>query len=72
MAALCNAAVAIYIYKLVPEFLLRFAAWVLTHTLYRLRAVNTDRIPAEGAAVIVDKVTKILEQKAAGNRLDTA
>lgn len=28
--------------------------------------------PAEAAAVIVDKVTKILERKAAGNRLDAA
>jgi 1-acyl-sn-glycerol-3-phosphate acyltransferase len=52
VTALMNAAVALYIYRLVPEFLLRFLAWVLTHTLYRLRAVDTDRIPAEGAAVL--------------------
>jgi hypothetical protein len=52
VTALMNAAVALYIYRLVPEFLLRFLAWVLTHTLYRLRAVGTDRIPAEGAAVL--------------------
>jgi len=52
VTALMNAAVAVYIYRLVPEFLLRFIAWVLTHTLYRLRAVDTDRIPAEGAAVL--------------------
>ncbi len=52
VTALMNAAVALYIYRLVPEFLLRFLAWVITHTLYRLRAVDTDRIPAEGAAVL--------------------
>ncbi|HQR57487.1 MAG TPA: MFS transporter [Burkholderiaceae bacterium] len=52
VTAVMNAAVAVYIYRLVPEFLLRFIAWVLTHTLYRLRAVNADRIPAEGAAVL--------------------
>ena len=52
VTALMNAAVALYIYRLVPEFLLRFVAWALTHTLYRLRAVDTDRIPAEGAAVL--------------------
>ncbi|MGE5160704.1 MAG: MFS transporter, partial [Betaproteobacteria bacterium] len=52
VTAVMNAAVAVYIYRLVPEFLLRFVAWVLTHTLYRLRAVDTDRIPAEGAAVL--------------------
>jgi 1-acyl-sn-glycerol-3-phosphate acyltransferase len=52
VTALMNAAVALYIYRLVPEFLLRFIAWVLSHTLYRIRAVDTDRIPAEGAAVL--------------------
>jgi len=52
VTALMNAAVALYIYRLVPEFLLRFVAWVITHTLYRVRTVGTDRIPAEGAAVL--------------------
>jgi 1-acyl-sn-glycerol-3-phosphate acyltransferase len=52
VTALMNAAVALYIYRLVPEFLLRFLAWVITHTLYRLRAVGTNRIPATGAAVL--------------------
>ncbi|MGZ8256048.1 MAG: 1-acyl-sn-glycerol-3-phosphate acyltransferase, partial [Burkholderiaceae bacterium] len=48
-----NALVAIYIYRLVPEFLLRFIAWLLANTLYRLRSTDTDRIPIEGAAVLV-------------------
>jgi hypothetical protein len=52
VTALMNAAVALYIYRLVPEFLLRFVAWVLSHTLYRIRTVDTDRIPAKGAAVL--------------------
>lgn len=50
---LLNAAVAVFIYSLVPEFLLRFVAWILVHTVYRLERVNADRIPAEGAAVLV-------------------
>jgi 1-acyl-sn-glycerol-3-phosphate acyltransferase len=37
----------------VPEFLLRFVAWVLVHTFYRIRLVHAERIPAEGAAVLV-------------------
>jgi 1-acyl-sn-glycerol-3-phosphate acyltransferase len=45
--------VAVHIYRLVPEFLLRFVAWVLAHTLYRVRSIETDRIPDEGAAVLV-------------------
>lgn len=52
VTAVMNAAVAVYIYRLVPEFLLRFIAWLLTHTLYRIRTENGDRIPAEGAAVL--------------------
>jgi 1-acyl-sn-glycerol-3-phosphate acyltransferase len=50
---LLNAVVAIYIYSLVPEFLLRFIAWILVHTVYRLKRVNAERIPAHGPAVLV-------------------
>lgn len=48
-----NAVVAIYIFSLVPEFLLRFLAWLLIHTVHRVKGVDTARIPAEGAAVLV-------------------
>ncbi len=51
--AVLNAVVAIYIFSLVPEFLLRFIAWLLIHTIYRVRGVNTDRIPESGPAVLV-------------------
>jgi 1-acyl-sn-glycerol-3-phosphate acyltransferase len=51
--ALMNALVAIYIFSLVPEFLMRFIAWLLIHTVHRVRGVDTDRIPEEGAAVLV-------------------
>ena len=53
VTAILNAAVAVYIYRLVPEFLLRFIAWVLVHTLYRVRSIGTERIPDQGAAVLV-------------------
>ncbi|MCS0589840.1 MFS transporter [Massilia norwichensis] len=51
--ALLNAVVAIYIFSLVPEFLMRFLAWLLIHTIHRVSTVDTDRIPEEGAAVLV-------------------
>ncbi|QCP50064.1 MFS transporter [Trinickia violacea] len=51
--ALLNVVVATYIYSLVPEFLLRFIAWVLVHTFYRIRLVHPERIPETGAAVLV-------------------
>ncbi len=51
--AIMNALVAIYIFTLVPEFLMRFVAWLLIHPIPRVHGVDTDRIPEEGAAVLV-------------------
>jgi 1-acyl-sn-glycerol-3-phosphate acyltransferase len=53
VTALLNAVVAIYIYGLVPEFLMRFLCWMLIHTVYRVRKRGLEHIPDEGAAVIV-------------------
>src|ERR1700676_4997276 len=53
VAALLNAVVAIYIYTLVPEFLLRFVCWLLVHTLYRLHKRGARHIPESGPALIV-------------------
>ena len=52
LAAL-NALVALYIYTLVPEFLMRFLVWILIHSVYRLRKAGLERIPQEGAAILV-------------------
>ncbi len=53
VTALFNAAVAAYIYTLVPEFLMRFLVWLLIHSVYRLDKGGLDNIPEEGAAVLV-------------------
>ena len=53
VAALLNAVVAIYIYTLVPEFLLRFVDWILISLLYRIRTQGLDNIPEQGPAVLV-------------------
>jgi 1-acyl-sn-glycerol-3-phosphate acyltransferase len=50
---LMNAVVALYIYSLVPEFLMRFLAWLLIHSFYRVDKQGLDRVPAEGPCVIV-------------------
>jgi 1-acyl-sn-glycerol-3-phosphate acyltransferase len=50
---LLNVAVAIYIYTLVPEFLMRFIAWILVSTLYRIRTSGSDHIPETGPAILV-------------------
>ncbi len=53
VTALMNAVVALYIYRLVPEFLMRFIVWLLIHSVYRLKKEGIAHIPEEGAAVIV-------------------
>ncbi|QIL19795.1 MFS transporter [Thermomonas sp. HDW16] len=51
--AIANTLVAIWIFTIVPEFLMRFLSWLLVRTLYRLRTRGIDEIPDEGAALIV-------------------
>ncbi|MDQ5902750.1 MAG: hypothetical protein QG672_336, partial [Pseudomonadota bacterium] len=53
VAAVCNAAVAFFIYGLVPEFLLRFIAWLLIHTFYKVKKRGVEHIPHEGAALVI-------------------
>ena len=53
VTALLNAAVAIYIYTLVPEFLMRFLVWLLVHSVYRLDKSGMEHIPEDGPAVLV-------------------
>ncbi len=48
-----NVAVAIYIYTLLPEFLMRFLAWILVSTLYRIHTSGIENIPPRGPAVLV-------------------
>ncbi len=48
-----NLVAAIYIESVVPEFVLRFAAWVLSRVMYRLRVTGAENIPKEGACVVV-------------------
>lgn len=53
VVGLMNAAVAAYIYLLVPEFLMRFICWLLVHSVYRLEKRGLENIPEEGPAVLV-------------------
>ena len=51
--ALLNVLVAIYIFTLLPEFLMRFLVWILINMLYRVRPTGLENIPNEGPAVLV-------------------
>lgn len=48
-----NVVVAIYIYSLLPEFMMRFLAWLLINVLYRIRATGLEHVPRKGPAIVV-------------------
>ena len=50
---IANALVAFYIFMLVPEYLLRFVAWVISHFVYRFKVTGDDHIPTTGPAILV-------------------
>ncbi|MFP3514627.1 MFS transporter [Pseudomonas sp. SIMBA_077] len=53
VVSLLNIAVNTYIFKIVPEFSMRFMIWLLSHSMYRVEHKNLDAIPDEGAALLV-------------------
>ena len=53
VVGIMNAAVALFIFKLVPEFLMRFIIWMLIHTFYRVEKDGLANIPDEGPCVLV-------------------
>ena len=53
ITGLLNLVVAGYIFLLVPEYLLRFVAWVATRFVYRFKVRGDEHIPTEGAAILV-------------------
>ncbi|MFW2387697.1 MAG: MFS transporter [Polyangiales bacterium] len=50
--AAISSAVFVYIYSIIPEFLLRLVAWLLANLLYRIRVTGREHLPDEGPAII--------------------
>ena len=63
---LANALVAGYIFLLVPEYLLRFLAFVLTRFVYRLKLTGDEHIPTEGAAIVRRQPRQLRRRDRAG------
>lgn len=61
--ALCslNLLVGLYIYTLIPEFFLRFLAYLLNHVMYRLRVSNESAVPKNGPALLVGNHVSFLD-----------
>jgi acyl-[acyl-carrier-protein]-phospholipid O-acyltransferase / long-chain-fatty-acid--[acyl-carrier-protein] ligase len=61
IGALMTLAATVYVVWLLPDSLLRFVLWVLTHTLYRIRVDGRDNIPAKGGALFVSNHLSLVD-----------
>lgn len=52
-AALLNAAVTLYIFYLLPGFLIRFGIWAFVRTFYRTTYQGLQNIPKEGPCILI-------------------
>ncbi len=52
ITGILNVLVAAYIFLLVPEYLLRFSAWLLANLVYRFKVRGSGHSPLEGAAIL--------------------
>jgi hypothetical protein len=45
--------VSLYVFSVVPLFLIRFITWIITHTIYSIKKEGLDNIPNTGATLII-------------------
>jgi acyl-[acyl-carrier-protein]-phospholipid O-acyltransferase/long-chain-fatty-acid--[acyl-carrier-protein] ligase len=53
LVAVATLAATIYLLILLPDALLRFGLWCVTNSIYKIRIVGRDHIPAKGGALFV-------------------
>lgn len=59
--ALLNAAVALFIFTRVPEFLVRLIIWTSMTAVYRIKAVDLENLPQQGPLVVHCHTASLLE-----------
>ena len=64
--AIFKAAVAVYIFALVPEFLMRFIVWILVNIVYRLRTQGLEQLPDQGPALLVCNHVSLMDALVVG------
>ncbi|HUE39643.1 MAG TPA: MFS transporter [Candidatus Binatia bacterium] len=45
---------SLYVMNLLPDFLVRLVLWLLTNTIYRVRAIGAENLPREGALFVAN------------------
>ena len=53
IVAVATLAATVYLLFLLPDSLLRFVLWCMTNSIYKIRLVGRDNIPAKGGALLV-------------------
>lgn len=53
ISGLATVLVTIYLVTLVPDFLVRFVLWMLTHTVFKIRISGKENVPFRGPALLV-------------------
>ena len=53
LLGLFTLAATLYSLSILPDFLIRFTLWLLTHTIYRIRIVGQEHVPFRGPALLV-------------------
>jgi 1-acyl-sn-glycerol-3-phosphate acyltransferase len=51
--AIVNLVGVAWLYTIIPEFLYRFLAWIIGRLMYRLEVTGIEKIPRQGACIIV-------------------
>ena len=54
-------AVTLYMLTLIPDFLIRFVLWGVTHTFYRIRIVGQENVPFRGPALLVSNHVSFID-----------
>jgi acyl-[acyl-carrier-protein]-phospholipid O-acyltransferase/long-chain-fatty-acid--[acyl-carrier-protein] ligase len=53
LCGLATVPVMIYIVVLIPQATIKFLAWLITHSVYRIRVYQRENIPEQGGAILV-------------------
>src|SRR4051794_14346962 len=61
LCGLATVPVFIYIILLIPQATIKFLAWLLTHSLYRIHVYGRENIPEQGGAILVPNHISFLD-----------
>jgi 1-acyl-sn-glycerol-3-phosphate acyltransferase len=67
--AYANLAVALFIYKQIPEFFMRLVLWVIVHVMYRIDKQGLEKIPRDGPALLVCNHVSFLDPLIVGSNI---